>query len=113
MQRHLTLLRDALARVGGQRPDDSSLRSHERARAYYGLLSLPADGLLAALEQSRQLHFTSAEMGALLQVGGTLGLWCDDNSLQPASCYGVPNGSWLCLVRLAAVCPVRRSAMAE
>lgn len=97
MQRHLTLLRDALGRLGGQRPDDSSARAHERARAYYGLLALSTDALLAHLEQARQHHFTSAEMGALLQVGAPLlvmshhlascmgCLWCNLQCMGPQS----------------------------
>ncbi|KAK9811074.1 hypothetical protein WJX73_000162 [Symbiochloris irregularis] len=69
MQRHLTLLRDTLGRVSGQRPDEASSRAHERARLYYDLLRHSTDSLLASLEsgQAKQL-FSANEMAALLQV---------------------------------------------
>ena len=74
MQRHLTLLRDALSRIGGQRPDEASSRAHERARIYFDLLKHPTDILLASLEQSRQT-FSAAELAALLQVSDGLCLY--------------------------------------
>jgi hypothetical protein len=69
MCRLLAVLQPALSSLGATggafRPE--SARAFEKARAYYSLLTLPADAVLkAALD--RPTRFTSAEYLALLQV---------------------------------------------
>lgn len=68
MKRHVTLLRDAVARTGGVQPDEAAAQAHERAREYFEFLSLPTATLLSTLEQPRLFRYTSAELAALLQV---------------------------------------------
>ena len=69
MCRLLAVVQPALSSLGAAgaafRPE--SARAFEKARAYYGLLMLPADGLIKAAAEKPK-RFTSAEYMALLQV---------------------------------------------
>ncbi|CAL5223744.1 g6305 [Coccomyxa viridis] len=69
MCRLLAVVQPALSSLGAAgaafRPE--SARAFEKARAYYSLLTLPADGLIKAAAEKPK-RFTSAEYMALLQV---------------------------------------------
>jgi hypothetical protein len=69
MCRLLAVLQPALSSLsaagGAFRPE--SARAFEKARAYYGLLTVPADALLRAAAE-RPTRFTAAEYTAMLQV---------------------------------------------
>lgn len=69
MSRLLAVLQPALSSLGATggafRPE--SARAFEKARAYYGLLTVPADALLRAAAE-RPTRFTATEYTAMLQV---------------------------------------------
>lgn len=69
MCRLLAVLQPALSSLGAAggafRPE--SARAFEKARAYYGLLTVPTDALLRAAAE-RPTRFTPSEYLALLQV---------------------------------------------
>ncbi|EIE27841.1 hypothetical protein COCSUDRAFT_83461 [Coccomyxa subellipsoidea C-169] len=73
MSRLLAVLQPALSSLGATggafRPE--SARAFEKARAYYGLLTVPADALLRAAAE-RPTRFTATEYTAMLQLTGAL-----------------------------------------
>lgn len=72
MCRLLAVLQPALSSLGTAggafRPE--SARAFEKARAYYGLLTVPTDALLRAAAE-RPTRFTATEYTAMLQVNLT------------------------------------------